>query len=94
MTGIAINPSTKWIIAHTNWVNPKLILILDPNGNLKGAYTYVNSPDYQILWRNLLLGYDSTTLTYTALVQTILATGNGYKLFAFTFRSFNSAPSF
>jgi hypothetical protein len=40
--GIAINPATKWIIAHTANRSPNLILILDPNGNLKGAYTYSN----------------------------------------------------
>ena len=94
MNGIAINPETKWIIAHTAVVNPNCLLILDPNGNLKGAYTYANMPNYNGYWRNLLLGYESTTSTYTALVQTTLASGLGYKLFAFTFSSSNSAPTF
>jgi hypothetical protein len=42
-------------------------LIFDPAGNLKGAYTYANIPNYDSLSRNLLLEYESTT--YTALVQ-------------------------
>ena len=45
--GIALNPATKWIIAHTGWVSPYYLLILDSDGNLKGAYTYKESPsDY------------------------------------------------
>jgi hypothetical protein len=67
--GIAINPTTKWIIAHSGWISPYYLLILDPDGNLKGAYSYTGIPDYNYLSRNLLLGYDSTS-TYTALVQT------------------------
>jgi hypothetical protein len=59
---------TKWIIAHTGYDPPYYLMILDPDGNLKGAYTYVDSPDYKNFWRNLLLGYDSVTSTYTALV--------------------------
>jgi len=43
-------------------------LILDPYGILKGAYTYTETPDYHYFWRNLLLGYDSATTKYTALV--------------------------
>jgi hypothetical protein len=66
--GIAINPATKWIIAHSGWNVPYYILILDPVGNLKGAYTYANIPDYDKFSRNLLLGYISSS--YTALVQT------------------------
>jgi hypothetical protein len=65
--GIAINPETKWILAHSGWEPPYYLLILDINGNLKGAYTY--AADYNYLSRNLLLGYDSATSTYTALVQ-------------------------
>jgi hypothetical protein len=42
--GIAINPEKKWIIAHSIWLNPDRILILDPDGNLKGAYAYASSP--------------------------------------------------
>jgi hypothetical protein len=45
-------------------------------------------------WRNLLLGYDSITSTYTAVAQTALPSNNGYKLFAFNFGSSNSAPIF
>jgi hypothetical protein len=59
--GVAINPETKWIIAHTCCGSPNLILILDSDGNLKGAYTYAGIPNYNIFWRNLLLGYDSAT---------------------------------
>jgi hypothetical protein len=72
MTGITINPATKWIIAHSAYRSPNLILILDPDGNLKGAYSYTGIPDYNYLSRNLLLGYDSTS-TYTALVQTYVS---------------------
>jgi hypothetical protein len=61
ISGIALNPETKWIIAHSAVANPNFMLILDPDGNLKGAYTYVNSSFYQMMWRNLLLGYDPTT---------------------------------
>ena len=61
ISGIALNPETKWIIAHSAVANPNFMLILDPDGNLKGAYTYVNSSHYQMMWRNLLLGYDPTT---------------------------------
>jgi hypothetical protein len=42
--GIAINPTKKWIIAHSGRGSPYYLLIIDPNGNLKGAYTYVGSP--------------------------------------------------
>ena len=43
--GIAINPATKWIIAHTGGMElSHAILILDPDGNLKGTYTYFNAP--------------------------------------------------
>jgi hypothetical protein len=42
--GIAINPETKWIIGHTAFATPNIILILDPSGNLKGAYTYAENP--------------------------------------------------
>jgi fumarylacetoacetate (FAA) hydrolase family protein len=90
--GIAINPATKWIIAHTANRSPNIILILDSDGNLKGAYTYANIPSYDRFSRNLLLGYDSST--YNALVQTSLSSGNGYKLFAFTFSSSSSTPTF
>ena len=38
--------------------------------------------------------YNSTSSKYTALIQTGLATLPGYKLFAFTFSSSSSAPSF
>ena len=69
-------------------------MILDTDGNLKGAYTYVDIPYYEKYWRNLLLGFNSTTSLYTALVQTKLASGNGYKLFAFTFGSSSSAHTF
>ena len=89
--GIAINPASKWIIAHTAYRSPNLILILDPDGNLKGAYTYSGIPDYDRFSRNLLLGYESST--YTALVQTYVST-NVYKLFAFTFSSSSSTPTF
>jgi hypothetical protein len=58
--GIAINPASKWIIAHTAFRSPNLILILDQDGNLKGAYTYADIPNYDKFSRNLLLGYDST----------------------------------
>jgi hypothetical protein len=92
--GIAINPATKWIIAHSSWANPNIILILDPNGILKGAYTYAEIPNYHKFWRNLLLGYDSLTLTYTALIQTKLSSNLGYKLFSFTLSSSSSAPTF
>jgi hypothetical protein len=61
--GIAINPETKYIIAHSSWASPNFILIIDPDGTLKGAYTYAGIRDYNRFWRNLLLGYDSTTLT-------------------------------
>jgi hypothetical protein len=91
--GIAINPATKWIIAHTYGGNPTQILILDPDGNLKGAYTFTDIPRvYDRLSRNLLLGYDSTSI-YTALLQTYVNT-NVYKLFAFTFSSSSSTPTF
>jgi hypothetical protein len=68
-------------------------LILDTDGNLKGAYTYAEIPNYDRFWRNLLLGYDSATSTYTALVQTSVSY-NVYKLFAFTFSSSSSIPTF
>jgi hypothetical protein len=55
---VAIQPATKFIIAHTGWNNPNIILILAPDGSLKGAYTYANS-FYNINGRNLLLGYES-----------------------------------
>ena len=90
--GIALNPATKWIIAHTGYVAPYFLLILDSDGNLKGAYTYADIPDYNIYWRNLLLGHDSSSSAYTALVQT--ASIMGSRLFAFSFSSSNPAPSF
>jgi hypothetical protein len=43
--------------------------------------------------RNIILGYDSATSTFTALVQAGMLSGNGYKLFGFTFSSLNSAPT-
>jgi hypothetical protein len=43
--GIAINPATKWIIAHTTNIIPNIILILDSDGSLKGAYTYAYIPN-------------------------------------------------
>jgi hypothetical protein len=94
ITGIAINPATNWIIAHTanRSPGPDLILILDSAGNLKGAYSYTGIPDYDYLSRNLLLGFDSTSI-YTALVQTKVS-ANFYKLFAFTFSSSSSTPTF
>ena len=92
--GIAINPATKWIIAHTAFISPNIMMIFDPNGNLKGAYTYADSSHYDIKWRNLLLGYDSATSTYTAIIQSRLSSSRGYKLFSFTFSSSNSAPVF
>jgi hypothetical protein len=70
-----------------------LILILDLNGNLKSAYTYENITDYNYLSRNLLLGYDSATSTYTALAQTKVSS-NIYKLFAFNFSVTSSTPTF
>jgi hypothetical protein len=87
--GIAINPETKWIFAHSGWDPPYYLMILDINGNLKGAYTY--AADYNYLSRNLLLGYDSASLTYTALVQSSFASGS---VFAFTFSSSSSTPTF
>ena len=75
-------------------LSPKNILILDPFGNLKGVFTYAESTYYTIMTRNLLLGYDSTTSTYIALIQSNFAYGNGFKLFGFTFSSSNPAPSF
>jgi hypothetical protein len=90
--GIAINPETKWIIAHTGDRSPNLILILDSDGNLKGAYTHADIPNYDNFSRNLLLGYESST--YTALVQNRLSSYLGYKLFAFTFSSSSSIPTF
>jgi hypothetical protein len=89
--GIAINPETKWIIAHSGWDPPYYLLILDINGNLIGAYTYTGIPNYEWNWRNLLLGHESST--YTALLQTKVSS-NVYKLFAFTFSSSSSAPTF
>jgi hypothetical protein len=94
IAGIAINPATKWIIAHSSLRNPNIILILDPNGMLKGGYTYAGIPDYKEYWRNILLGYDSTSSTYSGIIQTRLANNIGYKLFAFSFSSSSSAPSF
>ena len=95
ITGIAIDPATKWIIAHSSWASPNFILILDSNAILKGAFSYAGSPlAYNINSRNILLGYDSATSAYKALVQTILSTNNGYKLFSFTFSSSSSAPTF
>jgi hypothetical protein len=32
--GIALNPATKWIIAHSAVANTNFMLILDPDGNL------------------------------------------------------------
>jgi hypothetical protein len=75
-------------------VSPYYLLILDPNGNLKGSYTYAGIPNYNVYWRNLLLGYNSIISTFTAIVQTTLSSNNGFKLFAFTFTSTNSAPTF
>jgi hypothetical protein len=46
-----------------------MILILDPNGILKGAHTYAEITNYNKFWRNLLLGYYSATSTFIALVQ-------------------------
>ena len=46
ITGIAIDPVTKWIIAHSVDTSPNIILILDPDGNLKGAYTFAQIQDY------------------------------------------------
>jgi hypothetical protein len=47
ITGIAINPATKWIIAHTGGMpSPYIILIVDPFGHLKGAYSYVSAREY------------------------------------------------
>jgi hypothetical protein len=89
--GIAINPETKWIIAHSGWEAPFYLLILDINGNLKGAFTYGVIQDYDRLWRNILLGYDSATSTYTALVQSSFAYGS---IFSFTFSSSSSTPTF
>jgi hypothetical protein len=89
-----LNPATKWIIAHLGFVSPYYLLILDPNGNLKGIYSYAGIPNYHNNWRNLLMGYDSTISTFTTLVQTRLASNIGFKLFAFTFSSSNSAPTF
>jgi hypothetical protein len=89
--GIAINPATKWIIAHSGYSAPYYLLILDSDGNLKGAYTYANIPNYDTISRNLLLGYESST--YTALVQTYVSS-NVYKLIAFTFSSSISTPTF
>jgi hypothetical protein len=89
--GLAINPATKWIIAHSGYSAPYYLLILDPDGNLKGAFTYLNIQNYDRFSRNLLLGYESST--YTALVQTKVST-HVYKLFAFTFSSSSPAPTF
>jgi hypothetical protein len=92
--GIAINPETKWIIAHSANASPNIIVILDPSGNLKGAYTYGNIPmEYEMMMRNLLLGYESTNSTYTVLIQNKLPSNNGFKLFCFTFSSSISDPS-
>jgi len=44
--GIAINPETKWVIAHSSMASPNFIMILDQEGNLKGAYTYSNISPY------------------------------------------------
>ena len=44
--GLAINPGTNWIIAHTSWASPNIILVLDPNGLLKGAYTFAGITNY------------------------------------------------
>ena len=69
--GISINPAKKWIIAHTWWISsPYYLLILDRDGNLKGAYTYIGASTYNPKFRNLLLGYESTISTFTALIQT------------------------
>jgi hypothetical protein len=65
--GIAIDPATKWIIAHSGWDAPYYLFVLDSEGNLKGAYSYADIPDFDYNSRNLLLGYDSTS-TFTALV--------------------------
>ena len=86
--GIAINPATKWIIAYAHNFNPDKILILNPLGELKGAYSNADPAYYDVMMRNLLLGYDTATSTYTALIQT------RSNSFGFTFSSSNSAPSF
>jgi hypothetical protein len=75
------------IMAHTGLNSPYFLLILGPAGNLKGVYTYGVTPKYHWMWRNLLLGYDSSTSTYTALIQITLDSGNGFKVFSFTFSS-------
>ena len=50
ITGIAINPETNWIIAHTGGMkNEFVVLILDIFGDLKGAYKYDNAPDYNYM---------------------------------------------
>ena len=69
-------------------------MIFDPDGTLKGAYTYAENQGYNYYWRNLLLGYDSATSTYTALIQSTRSSSLGYKLFGFTFSSLSSAPTF
>jgi hypothetical protein len=74
-------------------MSSKYLLILEPNGNLKGAYTYADPPDiYDSISRNLILWYESPT--YTAMVQTRQPSNNGYKLFSFTFTSSSSTPTF
>ena len=85
--GIAINPETKWVIAHSSLLGPNFIMILDQEGNLKAAYTYSNIPKYNLNMRNLLLGFNYTS-SYTAIVQTSnFDDPNIYKLFAFSFSS-------
>ena len=44
VNGVAINPLTYFIIAHTTGAASTYILILDSLGSLKGAYTYEGSP--------------------------------------------------
>jgi hypothetical protein len=68
INGIAINPETNWIIAHTGASLSDIVLILDAYGNLKGAYTYNNAPEYEYMSRNILLGFDTKTSTYSALI--------------------------
>jgi hypothetical protein len=68
-------------------------LILDELGTLKGAYTYAGAPMLQSsMTRNILLGHLSGI--FTAILQTDLASGNGYKLFSFTFLASSSTPTF
>jgi hypothetical protein len=43
--GISINPTTKYIIAHSGGTSPYLV-ILSIDGNVKGAYTYEDAQNY------------------------------------------------